>query len=62
MQVFVATWQNEADESFSVGTVEGRTLEAAAEAAFEHGQAHGLLLIRCVDPRTGNRLQLQEAE
>jgi hypothetical protein len=62
LKVFVATWQNEADETYSVGTVEGRTLDDAAEAAFNHGQDNGLLLIRCVDPRTGNRLQLQEQE
>lgn len=60
--VFIATWQNEADETYTVGTVEGRTLDDAAETAFNHGQAKGLLLIRCVDPRTGDRLQLQEAE
>ena len=59
---FVATWQNELSGSFTVGTSEARTLEDAADHAFNYGQEQepALLLIRIVDPQIGDRLQLQE--
>ena len=60
VRAFVATWWDEAADTYSVGTVEARTLEEAADHAFEHGQGLGLLLFRCVDPQNGDRLQLQE--
>jgi hypothetical protein len=59
---FVATWWNEVADTYSVGTVEARTLEAAAGYAAEYGQGLGLLLCRCVDPQNGTCLTMQEGE